>query len=114
VNILTHDTEKIRIGDWRCDCHSKHAVRLDTQDKEMKKMDDENIRVWQALDKKVPNKLFYVLVALVVSMLGFQWVNYDKLSVMDKSVAERMAIIETSLSAHTNYHNGTPKLTPRR
>jgi hypothetical protein len=94
------ETQQIKLGQWRCDCHSKHSVQLAQIDKDAEKHEDEHTRVWDAMDTRVTNKYFLFLVLLVVGMLGFQWVNYDKLSAMDKTVTKEIAVIQTKLSSH--------------
>jgi hypothetical protein len=92
--------QQIKLGQWRCDCHSKHMVKLEQIDKDGEKHEAEHTRVWQAIDKRVTNKYFLFLVLLVVGMLGFQWINYDKLSTMDKTVTKEIAIIQTRLTSY--------------
>jgi hypothetical protein len=96
--------------EWRCNCHYKHIEKFAQIDKYTGKHDEEHIRIWQAIDKLVKNKLFYVLVALVISTLGFQWLNYEKLTSIDKSVTEQIAIIKTQIKNHigSNYPHYKP------
>lgn len=98
---------------WRCDCHLKHSTKLEQIDKDTEKHEEEHIRVWDAMEKRVTNKFFIILVMLVVSMLGFQWVNYDKLSAMDKVVTEQIAIIKTKLDVHMTHNDKQYKLQPK-
>lgn len=79
--------------EWRCNCHYKHVEKLAQHDKILDKHD-------KSIDARVKNKLFYVLVFLVISMLGFQWVNYDKLSAIDKLFTQEIAIIKTQFSMY--------------
>lgn len=37
-------------------------------------------RIEKALETKVPMKLFYVMIGLVVAILGFQWTTYERVN----------------------------------
>jgi hypothetical protein len=82
---------------WRCNCHLKHSEKIQILDAGYN--DNKN-----EIKNKVDYKYFALLVLILVSMLGFQWFNYDKLfdklTKIDKNVSTRMAIIETKLGIH--------------
>ena len=89
---------------FRCDCHLKHESVLKRHEKDL----DENARdhdsLWQAIETRVTNKFFIILVLLVVGGLAFQWANYEKL----KTIETNVAVIETKVDLHMQ-SNALPK-----
>ena len=83
-----------------CKYHREHVLLMNTHtgrmDKIEAKADKESENVWTAIVQRVTNKFFILLVLLVMSGLGFQWVNYDKLA----SIAKDVAVIQTQLTMH--------------
>lgn len=80
-----------------CRYHIAHTRVLEDHDKQFEKLAKMVDSVWVAIEKRVTNKFFIILVTLVIGGLGFQWVNYEKLS----SIATKVAIIQATIKFHT-------------
>jgi hypothetical protein len=86
-----------------CKYHREHVLLMNTHTERLEKVEakaeKESENVWTAILQRVTNKFFILLVALVVGGLGFQWVNYDKLSIIAKDVA----VIQSQLTDHLKH-----------
>jgi hypothetical protein len=66
----------------KANCHNleKTQERMETKFTDIAKdFDNKCLTVESKVDSKVPMKLFYVMVALVVSILAFQWTTYERM-----------------------------------
>jgi len=77
-----YDGPERREGERReqCGLHSglqqSYDDLKDLQEKACRKID----RVTVAIDSKVPMKLFYVMIGLIVAILAFQWTTYERVN----------------------------------
>ena len=85
-----------------CKYHREHVLLMNTHTERLEKVENkvekESENVWTALDKRVTNKFFILLVSLVIGGLGFQWANYIELT----KITTKVAVIETKLTLHSN------------
>ena len=83
-----------------CKYHREHVLLMNTHTERLEKVEakaeKESENVWTALDKRVTNKFFILLVALVVGGLGAHLLNYDKLG----QIAKDVAVIQSQLTTH--------------
>jgi hypothetical protein len=79
-----------------CKYHREHVLLMNTHTERLEKVEakaeKESENVWTAISQRVTNKFFILLV-------GFQWVNYDKLSIIAKDVA----VIQSQLTDHLKH-----------
>lgn len=68
----------------KCFCHSEHQRRLNGFDKGVEDNKEAHKGMWEEMKTKVPNKLFYIFVAIVVGGLG---VVYNGIHNVDKNLA---------------------------
>jgi hypothetical protein len=104
---MANDTDKLS-GDFRCNCHFKHAEKITQIEDDIKthlsdhKDQDKCVRA--AIEKKLPNKLFYLLITVLVIVMGgmltFQWKNYEKLGSFETRITKEVAVIKTKLGIH--------------
>jgi len=83
-----------------CKYHREHVLLMNTHTERLEKVElkaeKESENVWTALDKRVTNKFFILLVVLVVGGLGAHLLNYDKLG----QIAKDVAVIQSQLTTH--------------
>lgn len=70
----------------KCVCHVRHEAMLKDHEDDIKELKDEDKHapMWEDIKNKVPNRLFYLFVGIVIVGLAFV---YDKVHSVDKAIA---------------------------
>ena len=83
-----------------CDLHSGIEKSIESSHGELKDLQSQACRkidkIMVAMDTKVPMKLFYVMIGLVVAILGFQWTTYERVNTI--ALSNQKATGELKLS----------------
>jgi len=76
----------------KCLCHVAHSKTLESHEESLKNNKSDHKVIWDDVKQKVPNKLFYLFVGIVVGGLAFV---YHGIYGVDKNIA----IVETKMEA---------------
>ena len=101
---------RVRIEDRRAKCiyheaHEEKFVDLKAHQTGFNRVIE---KMLVSIDTKVPMKLFYVVVGLVMTILAFQWTTYERVNQIALTHIEAMGSIDTKITEiqsdieHTN------------
>lgn len=81
----------------RCIWHEAHETRFTADERDINdsKVCIRNIK--EEMKLKVPMKLFYTIVFLIIAILGVQWTTYERVNTMALGHSEAMGSISTSI-----------------
>lgn len=101
---------------WRCPAHLQHVEKMAQIEKFFDKHEKVHKEQINCIQQKVPNRLFYLLITILVivtgGMLTFQWENYKQLNSLEVKFTKEIAIVQTQLDSHMKstiklYKNGS-------
>jgi hypothetical protein len=80
-----------------CIWHGAHEQRFEADERDIAEGKTCAAKIKEELKTKVPMKLFYTLVFLVIATLGVQWRIYEKVGALALDHTEAMGTINTSI-----------------